>query len=592
MSTASARRRPTAPAGAAPDGRPDHGLTAPAGTLPAGPVAASTVPASTGQPGTAPAGASEHDLARPGSGQHAVRDRRGGWLASYWPLLIPSVVMAVYGIWGLARDSAMGNDEVATKWAALLSLRHLAHLLRHVDAVHGLYYLLMHCWVVLGSSPTVLRIPSVIATVAAAFLVALLARRLTGSAWAGVFAGLAMALTPVISYYAQTARSYALVYTCVAGATLVLVRALTAEAAGNRALATRWWIGYAALVLVAGYLNEMSLLMLAAHGVTVLLARYGRAVFVRWLGPAVTGAVLVLPLVALSVKQHGAVAWIPRPGAGALRLLFRDYFGVTTAVAVLLVICAVVALLPSPRSSAAGQGGPDGDAASQREAAPWWRSGGVTLPSVGLPLLVLPALLLMVESLVAPPLYVDRYVLYGEAGAALLAGGGAYRIGQWLAAAARRRELIVVPGVVVCALALVLQLGPQHRIREPGSRQYNFGGPSQYVAGHARQGDGVMFFGTLFRKARLGYPRDYRELTDFAMAQSPIKAGNFRGSDKPFSVVGPLMLNYQRIWVLGARPSPSLAGSLGQEGAELQKNFTLVTVRHYRGIVLSLWQRQ
>jgi mannosyltransferase len=508
------------------------------------------------------------------------------------PLLIPAVVMAVYGIWGLARDSAMGNDEVATKWAALLSLRHLAHLLRHVDAVHGLYYLLMHCWVVLGSSPTVLRIPSVLAMIAAAFLVALLARRLTGSAWAGVFAGLAMALTPVVSYYAQTARSYALVYACVAGATLVLVRALAAEAAGDRQVAVRWWVGYAALVLVGGYLNEMALLALVAHGVTVLLARHGRKVFAHWLIAAVIGAVLVLPLVALSVKQHGAVAWIPRPGAGAVRVLFRDYFGVTTAVAVLLVICALIALLPERRGRAAADGPAGTGAAADGAASPWWRSGGVTLPSVGLPLLVLPALLLIVESLVASPLYVDRYVLYGEAGAALLAGGGAYRIGQWLAGAARRRELIAVPGVIVCALALVLQLGPQHRVREPGSRQYNFGTPSQYVAAHARHGDGVMFFGTLFRKARLGYPRDYRQLTDFAMAQSPVKAGNFRGTDKPFSVVGPLMQHYQRIWVLGARPSPSLAGGFGPESTELQQDFSLVTVRHYRGIVVTLWQRR
>ena len=36
----------------------------------------------------------------------------------------------------------MGNDEVATRWAARLSLHQLARLLRHVDAVHGLYYLL------------------------------------------------------------------------------------------------------------------------------------------------------------------------------------------------------------------------------------------------------------------------------------------------------------------------------------------------------------------------------------------------------------------------------------------------------------------
>ena len=124
----------------------------------------------------------------------------------------------------------MGNDEVATRWAALLSLHQLAHLLRHVDAVHGLYYLLMHGWMAVGTSPAVMRIPSVIAMVVAVALTVIIGRRLTGSGWAGLFAGLIVAFTPTISYYAQTARSYALVFACVVGSTLALLHALAAEA--------------------------------------------------------------------------------------------------------------------------------------------------------------------------------------------------------------------------------------------------------------------------------------------------------------------------------------------------------------------------
>ena len=138
--------------------------------------------------------------------------------------------MAGLGVWGLARDSSMGNDEVATRWAALLSLHQLARLLRHVDAVHGLYYLLMHGWMAVGTSPAVMRIPSVISMAVAVALTVIIGRRLTGSGWAGLFAGLIVALTPAISYYAQTARSYALVFACVLGSTLALLHALAAEA--------------------------------------------------------------------------------------------------------------------------------------------------------------------------------------------------------------------------------------------------------------------------------------------------------------------------------------------------------------------------
>jgi mannosyltransferase len=520
------------------------------------------------------------------------------YAARYGPVLCPVVAVAVGGAWGLARSGSMGNDEVATRWAALLSLRELAHLLRHVDAVHGLYYLVMHFWMAVGNSPAVMRVPSVIAMAAAAGLTAVIGRRLTGSGWAGLFAGLIMAVTPSIGYYAQTARSYAMVLAAVLAATLALLHALTAEKAGDGRLANRWWLAYAALVTLCGYLNEMALLVLAAHAVTVLLARYGAGTVRRWATAAVCGAALVLPLLALGVLQHAAISWIGRPGLASVRTLFRDYFGAGTAASAILLACAIIAVLPPPAAwrratrPAAAQKGPataDPGSGPTAERA----SGEVTLASVAVPLLVVPGALLLLESVIATPLYVDRYVLYGEAGAALLAGAGAYRLGQWLAGSDRRRFLTWIPGAVVCVLALVLQLGPQHNIRTPQSREFDFGGPSRYIAAQARQGDGVLYFGTLFRKAELGYPGDFRKVTDFAVAVTPLQAGDFRGTDKPFSLTRPLMLRYRRIWVVGMAPSESLApGMFQQESVVLETDFSLAATRHFRGMVVTLWIRR
>jgi mannosyltransferase len=478
----------------------------------------------------------------------------------------------------------------------------------NVDAVHGLYYLLMHGWMVVGTSPAVMRIPSVISMVVAAGLIAILARQLTGSGWAALFAGLIMALTPSITYYAQTARSYALVYVCVVGATLLLLRALRAEHDGRsagaggsgggppgkqsggsspRAGTAAWpWVSYGVLMLVAGYLNEMALLALIAHGVTVLLARYGRPAFLHWAIAAVAAAVLVLPLAVVSAREDAAVAWIPRPGPGAARILFHDYFGATTGLAVLLLLCAVLAVLP-------GRGQGPWPEPATGPGRPWWRRGGLSVQSVGAPLLVLPGLVLALESLVAHPLYVDRYVLYGEAGAALLAGAGAYRAGRWLAGRVHWPALVWGVGAVVCVLALVLQLGPQQRVRTPQSRLYDFGGPSRYLAAHAHQGDGVLFFSAFFRKARLGYPADFRRVSDFAMAVSPEQAGNFQGTDKPFAQVRPLMLAHQRIWVVGQSPFSQLtAPGIRDEDALLQRDFTLVAKHHFRHIWVTLWVRR
>ncbi len=515
------------------------------------------------------------------SGAAPSRWRGAAW---YWPALAAVLVMAVLGVWGLERHSSMGNDEVATRWAALLPLHQLAHLVNNVDAVHGLYYLLMHGWMAIGSSPAVMRIPSLISMVVAAGLIAVLARQLTGSGWAALFAGLIMALTPTITYYAQTARSYALVYLCVVGATLLLLRALRAEHEGRPVV---WaWVGYGALMLLAGYLNEMALLALIAHGVTVLLARYGWPAFVHWAVAAALAAVLVLPLAVVSAREDAAVAWIPRPGPGAVRVLFHDYFGATTGLAVLLLLCAVLAVLPG-RGQGPWPERPDGPGLS------WWRRGGLSVQSVGAPLLVLPGLVLGLESLVAHPLYVDRYVLYGQAGAALLAGAGAYRAGLWLAGRVHWPALVWGVGAVVCVLALVLELGPQQRVRTPQSRLYDFGGPSRYVAAHAHQGDGVLFFSAFFRKARLGYPADFSKVSDFAMAVSPEQAGNFQGTDKPFGQVRPLMLAHQRIWVVGRSPFAALtAPGIRDEDALLRSDFTLVARHHFRHIWVTLWVRR
>jgi mannosyltransferase len=521
--------------------------------------------------------------------------------ARYAPVLVAVAAMAVAGLWGLARDSAMGNDEVVSRWAALLSLRQLAHLLRHIDAVHGLYYLLLHAWMAVGTSPEVMRIPSVIAMAAAAGLLAVIGRRLTGSAWAGLFAGLIMALTPAITYYAQTARSYALVFACVLGQTLVLLQAMQTErSGGTRRQVACWWMVYGLLVTLGAYLNEMALLVLAAHAVTVLLARYGRRALAHWAAASAAGTFLVTPLIWLSTRQHAALGVIPRPSPRDLWVLYHDYFGASLVAPLLLAVCAAIALLPArgwPLGGGAAVGGkqpaPAGQPASSAQPAPaWWRSGGVSLPSVAAPLLVVPAALLMLESLAGPPLYIDRYVLYGEAGAALLAGAGLYRIGQWLADRARRRAVIWVPAAIVCVAALLLQLGPLQRVRTPGSRLYNFGGPAQYVSAHAQPGDGILFFGSFFRKARLGYPADFTKTTDFALALPPVVSHPFRGIDKPFTAVRPLMLTYQRIWVIGSRPSASLpAGPVRDESTLLLRDFSRSVERGYRGMWVTLWVR-
>ncbi|MEP7025303.1 MAG: hypothetical protein ABJB47_16200, partial [Actinomycetota bacterium] len=233
---------------------------------------------------------------------------------------------------------------------------------------------------------------------------------------------------------------------------------------------------------------------------------------------------------------------------------------------------------------------------------------------VALPLLLVPSGILLLWSLVAAqPLYVDRYVLYGEVGAAMLAGAGLFRIGHWLAdrwpaghgpakderrGSAVRQALVWGPGVAVCLFTLLAQLTPQQLIRTPKSRMFDFGGPAWYVGANARPGDGVLFFSPFYRKAELGYPHEFRNVTDFALAVPPARAGNFQGGNKSPARTVDLMPQYQRIWVVGRTPQGLLAAPPGAalpgeliDSRALESNYTMTAEEFFRGIVVTLWLR-
>jgi mannosyltransferase len=108
-------------------------------------------------------------------------------------------------------------------------------MLGHTDVVNGAYYVLM--WFVTraaGTSALALRFPSAVGMAVAAGVTAALGRRLV-SARAGLAAGLGagIAALPSVTWYAQNARSYALVTALATIASYLLVRSMAAAPAGG-----------------------------------------------------------------------------------------------------------------------------------------------------------------------------------------------------------------------------------------------------------------------------------------------------------------------------------------------------------------------
>ncbi|MFE6833378.1 hypothetical protein ACFVFI_00835 [Streptomyces sp. NPDC057705] len=275
--------------------------------------------------------------------------------------LLPPLLAVVLGLWGLERGGSMWRDESVTWQVAHRPLGGIWELLGGVDAVHGLYYLLMHgVFQLWDGGLWALRLPSVAATALAAAGVAAVAHRLVGER-AALIAGCVYAVLPPVQMYAQEGRSYALVAAAVVWATYLMLR--------------ERWAAYTVVLLLGCWLHEFAVLALLAHAFTAWRSR-------GWRWCAATVVVLLLPLAVVSARQaEQQLGWLGRPS-------WQDWaaYGVVGGAALLLA-----------------------------------RGAAKDLVRVALPLTLLPPGLLMVISLLHP-WYVDRYVLYALAGPALLAG--------------------------------------------------------------------------------------------------------------------------------------------------------------------------
>ncbi|MCN9239193.1 glycosyltransferase family 39 protein [Streptomyces sp. RY43-2] len=484
-------------------------------------------------------------------------------------VLVPAVLMFTLGLWGLDRGG-MWRDEAVTFQVARRSTTQIWHLLGSVDAVHGLYYLLMHLVLAAHADEMVLRLPSVCGAAAAAGLVAALGTRLARPR-VGLWAGLLYAITPMVGHYAQEGRSYALVAAGVAGATLLLVRAVRGGS---------WW-PYGVVLALTCVLHEFAVLVLPAHACTLALARVPGRVRRGWLCAAVGAVVVLLPLMLVSQGQAAQVAWLTTPDGRSVEDLLRQFTGPDQLVVGPYVALMVLGLrAPGPR----------------RE---------VSLTAVALPLLVVPPALLMGVSQLQP-LYDDRYVLYALAGAPLLAAAGAERLARALgrlrapvtrAPRAVPRRAGALLGVLAVGGVLVVQLPLLQADRSAANRPDDLAADAAAVARRVRSGDPVLFLPSLERRAALAYPADFRGTRDVALQVPAAADGSLYGREVRADELRRRLGRLRSVWVV-CEPSalqPSWTPWNRTERAKLAVlNEEFVPRREYvsRGITLRLYVRR
>jgi len=476
---------------------------------------------------------------------------------------------------------SLWTDEAATISAAQRTPAQLWRLLHAVDAVHGLYYALLHAWIgVFGASAVSLRLPSALAVGGAAVGVLVLGRELTGDRATALTGAVAFALLPRVTWAGLEARSSALTATAAVWCTVALVLALRRRRPAG-------WVAYGLLSAVGTALDVYLALLLLGHGVTLLLRRGTPAQDrLRW--ALTTGAALVLagPVLLQAARQSGQLGdrgvGVGQLAAGTV--VSQWFLGDTPTAA-------------SGRSLASATG-----------VGRWWLPAAVALAVLGW-LLVLhglarrtsaPAAVWLVPWIVVPPalvglqtlatsgaLYNPRYFAFGAPGVALAVALGLRRLrGRARVAAATAAVLLVVP-----------VYASQRQVHAKSAADWSQA--AAQLCRSARHGDAVYFsprrppvdgVTTLTtRGIAVAYPRCFTGLRDVTLLRSPVAAGDLTGTSRPLAAARDALAAADVVWVVrrpsdpGATADEALLASAGFHRASTWRGPLDEVLRFTRG---------
>ena len=442
----------------------------------------------------------------------------------------PAVTFAVV-LWGAGAPSYWG-DEMDTVSAVSRTAPQLIRLLGHIDAVHGLYYLLL--WPVArlaGTGQLATRLPSAVAMAAAAAGITAIGRRLA-SPRAGLWATLIFAVLPMVTAQGHDARPYAAVTASAVLASYLLLRAVADPRPA-------WFAAYGLALVLTGYLQLFGLLLVPAHAITLLYVLRRRspeavrpvAVAHRWLITVAAAGLAVTPLADIGWQQRAQIAWIPRPGWHDAWDLVSALTGGSAAAAAAIVALtaagwifgAAPAALPG-RGALAAARGPDRGLAWL--AAPW---------------LVLPPVILVAASEIKP-VYNSRYLTFCLPAVALLAGAGL---------AALRLPARVAALALVAALVAPTQLA----YRAPGG---GMEAVAQFLSPREQPGDAIVYPYGSIPPWYLAYPAAFAKLRDLSLAKTPAAAGRLNADTVPLSVLYQRERDVDRIWMLPGKGNPGV----------------------------------
>lgn len=400
------------------------------------------------------------------------------------------------------------------------SLTELWQMLREVDAVHGLYYVLMHGWFeVVPPTEFWSRVPSGVAVGAAAAGVVVLGTQLS-SRTVGVVAGVMCAILPRSTWAGVEARPYALSMTAAVWLAVLLVAASRRE--------SRWlWAGYGVLLAGSVVLDVYLALLVFAHAVFVVVFR--RRALTPFAVAAGAALVATAPFVAVVAGQAQQIAWITPIGAGTFEdVAVQQYFDRNpyfAAVAALVVLAAAAVCSVARRPTA-------GERAAVVLAVGW---------------MAIPTAVIVAYSAFAEPLYTPRYLCFTAPGMALLLGVCIVALARsgWVAAA-----VVVLFAVLAAHNHVAVQRGPYAKYG------MDYTPVADLIAASAATGDCLLVDDTVtfhpapMRPLLAARPDAYRGLVDVSLWQRATDTGAvFDTNLIPEASVGPLE-HCATVWII------------------------------------------
>ncbi len=408
------------------------------------------------------------------------RDRAG----RFDPALV-AVFAAIVSAVGAARPS-LWFDEAATISASTgRSLTELWRLLENIDAVHGLYYLVMHGWfTIFPATEFWSRLSSGLAVGGAAAGVVVLGRQFSTRSVA-VTAGIAFAILPRITWAGIETRPYALSALAAVWLTVLLVVAA-------RRSRTALWPLYAMALVVSTLLNLFVVLMVLAHAVVVTVVAAERSTIARWAAASSAALVIAAPFVAFCRTQIAQLRWISSRNAQTVVDIAKEqYFDNSVPFAILagaVLAAAVVLRRRSPLDTGTRQ-----------------------LATIAVAWMVLPTAALLIYSVLLEPVYHPRYLCFTAPAMALL-------LGVSIVAVTKTREQIAAVLAVFALAATPNYLFVQRGLYAKEGMDYSQ--VADVITQHAAPGDCLILDNTIkwrpgpIRPLTAARPTAYEKLVD------------------------------------------------------------------------------